>query len=158
MKRNLSLIAGIAACALLVPMLSVGLQKADEINRDAILANPQCQQNYDKYEPDREIVEALKPKLGSEMKIDVYLGLWCPDSRNHVPPFIKILDVAGSGAAVRYFGVPKKPTRDTKYYVKEMKVERVPTFIIYRGGNEIGRIVEKPKSGMLEDMLDIVAR
>jgi len=34
----------------------------------------------------------------------------------------------------------------------------VPTFIFYRGGGEIGRIVENPKAGMIEDFMEIVFR
>ena len=158
MRRTLFLIVGGAAAALLLPILSARRQKADEVNRDAIFANPQWQEKYDKYEPQRDMIDALKPKLGNDMKIDVYLGLWCPDSRNNVPPFIMILDVAGSNVPVRYFAVPRKPSRDVKYYVEEMQVERVPTFIFYRGGKEIGRIIENPKTGMLEDMLDVVMK
>ena len=113
---------------------------------------------YDKYEPAADMIDLLKAKLGADLKIDVYLGLWCPDSRNNVPPFIKILDQAGSNATVRYFGVPRKVSKDVKYYVEDMKVERVPTFIFYRDGNEIGRIIENPKTGMLEDTMDIVLK
>jgi len=40
--------------------------------------------------------------------------------------------------------------------VEELKVERVPTFIFYRAGTEIGRIVENPTRGILEDFLAIV--
>jgi len=153
MRHSLLLIA-----LLLLPIFSAGRQKADEVNRDAIFANPQWQEKYDKYAPKGEMIDALKPILGSDMKIDVYLGLWCPDSRNNVPPFIKILDVAAATLPVRYFAVPRKASRDIKYYVEEMQVERVPTFIFYRGGKEIGRIIENPKAGMLEDMFDIVAK
>ena len=155
MKRTLFVVA---AAALLLPIVSIGRQKPEEITRDMIFANPQWQEKYDKYNPAADMIDALKAKLGTDMKIDVYLGLWCPDSRNNVPPFIKILDIAASNVPVRYFGLPRKASRDVKYYFEEMQVERVPTFIFYRGGKEIGRIIENPKTGMLEDMLDIVLK
>ena len=158
MRHSLFLIAVVVAAALLLPILSAGRQKTDEVNRDAIFANAQWQEKYDKYEPKMEMIDALRPRLGSDVKIDVYLGLWCPDSRNNVPPFIKILDVAGSNVPIRYVAVPRKASRGVKYYVEAMQVERVPTFIFYREGKEIGRIIENPKTGMLEDMLDIVMK
>jgi len=37
-----------------------------------------------------------------------------------------------------------------------LKVERVPTFIFFRDGREIGRIVENPKTGMVEDFMEIL--
>jgi hypothetical protein len=142
--------------ALLFPLISIGGQATEELTKDKILATPEWQQRYDKAEPDPNMVNDLKTKFGPDMKIDVYLGLWCPDSRNNVPPFLKFLDRLGTGVPVRYFGVPRKASRDVKYYVEEMNVEKVPTFIFYRDGKEIGRIIENPKSGLIEDIMDIV--
>jgi hypothetical protein len=158
MKRNL-FIAVAVGVALLLPILSVARQAAEAITRDKILANGQeWKDKYDKYEPPAELLNNLKGMIGSNLKIDVYLGLWCPDSRNNVPPFIKILDHLGVTIPVRYFGVPRKASKDVKYYVEEMDVQKVPTFIVYRDGKEIGRIVENPKESMLADFMAIVAK
>ncbi len=40
--------------------------------------------------------------------------------------------------------------------VKPFDVERVPEFIFYRDGKEIGRIVESPKETLEKDMLKIL--
>lgn len=158
MKRNLFIAVAMGA-VLLFPLVSVGRQVAEEITREKVLANGQeWKDKYDKYEPPADMLNDLKGMLGPSMKIDVYLGLWCPDSRNNVPPFIKILDRLGARIPVRYFDVPRKASRDVKYYVEEMDVEKVPTFIVYRDGKEIGRIVENPKANMLVDFMDIVAK
>ena len=143
---------------LLFPILLSGMQATEELARDKVLATQGWQQKYDAYDPAAEMIDALKSKLGPNTKIDVYLGLWCPDSRNNVPPFIKILDRVGANMVVRYFGSPRKASRDVQYYVEEMKVEKVPTFIVYRDGQEIDRIIENPKVGMLEDLMDILFR
>jgi len=156
MKSRLCVFAAVAV-ALLVPLVSAHGQTAEEITKEKILTSaPAWQEKYDQYDPQAEMVDALKTKLGPNMKVDVYLGLWCPDSRNNVPPFLKILDRVGTGVPVRYYNVPRKASRDVKFYVEEMNVERVPTFIFYRDGKEIGRIIENPKTGMLEDLMDIL--
>jgi len=156
MKPGLSTVVS-AAAALLFPLVSAGGQTAEEITREKILATGQeWQQKFDQYQPDSGMVEALKSKPGAGMGIDVYLGLWCPDSLDNVPPFIKIIDRLGTGMTVRYFSLPKKADKTIQYFVEELKVERVPTFIFYRDGKEIGRIVENPETGMLEDFMDIV--
>jgi hypothetical protein len=158
MQRSLFRAVAIGV-SLLFPPISVRGQTAEEINKEQILANgKEWQEKHDRYEPAADMLDALKAKLGADMKIEVYLGLWCPDSRNNVPPFIKILDGLGTGLPVRYFSVPRKANKDVKYFVEELKVERVPTFIFYRGGGEIGRIVENPKAGMIEDFMEIVFR
>jgi len=158
MKRSLFL-AVVAGAAFLLPLAPLRGQTAEEITREKILANGQeWQEKHDKYEPPADMVDALKTKFGADMKIDVYLGLWCPDSRNNVPPFIKILDLVGTNVPVRYVGVPRKASKDVKYYVEDMKIEKVPTFIFYREGKEIGRIVENPKTTLIEDIMEIVFR
>ena len=156
MKRGITAVS-VAVAALLVSLLAIGGFAAEEVTRDKILSTgKEWQEKYDQYQPEADMVEALKAKLTADTKIDVYLGLWCSDSRNNVPPFIKILDRLGSAVPVRYLDVPRKAGKEVKYFVEELRVERVPTFILDRGGKEIGRIVENPKLGLLEDLMEIV--
>jgi len=122
-----------------------------------LAAGPQWQENYDKFKPGSERIEALRSKLGKGLKIEVYLGLWCPDSQNHVPAFVKILDQVGGPVPVRYFSVWKKPSPQIRYYADKARVERIPTFIFFRDEREIGRIVENPKIGLCEDMIAILS-
>jgi thiol-disulfide isomerase/thioredoxin len=156
MKRNLCALMMIGA-ALLSPLFLIGRQGPEELAREKILAtSAEWQQKFDDFQPVADMVEAIKPKLGANESIEVYLGLWCPDSRNHVPTFLKFLDKLGTSVPVRYFGLPRKASKDVKYYFEEKQVEKVPTFIFFRDGKEIGRIIEKPKTGIVEDILDIV--
>jgi hypothetical protein len=73
-----------------------------------------------------------------------------------VPPFLKILDSTGVPVRVRFLSVQRKPVKTIQYYVDSVQVERVPTFIFYRGDAEVGRIVENPKARLEEDMLAII--
>ncbi len=156
MKRALSF-AMLVALVFPFPVAVFGRQSAEEITKDKILGNGQeWKDKYDKYDPPADILSALKSKVDEHMKIDVYLGLWCPDSRNNVPVFLKIMDGLGVEILIRYLAVPRKANRTDKYYVESMDVEKVPTFIFYRDGKEIGRIKENPKTSMIDDMLDIV--
>lgn len=126
------------------------------IDRSEILQDPEWKKVYDDYIPDAELIATLKNKA-PEMTIDVYLGLWCSDSMDHVPVFLKIADALDSaGLQVRLYGVERKADPEQKYYVEERQVERVPTFIICSGGEEKGRIVETPKLSILEDLLAIL--
>jgi len=156
MKSCLSTLVS-AAAAILLSLVSAGGQVPEEITREKILAAGQdWQQKYEQYQAAPDMLEAVKSKLGAGVRIDVYLGLWCPDSLNNVPQFIRIIDRLGAGVIVRYFSLPKKAGKEVKYFIEELKVERVPTFILYRGDKEIGRIVENPKAGMIEDFMDIL--
>jgi len=138
--------------------LSMQLPGIEKIDKDKILATSQeWKDNYLNYRVDNSFLETLKAKIGENLKIDVYLGTWCPDSLNNVPKFIKIIDAAAAdNLPVNYYNVERKPSKEVKYFVEELKVERVPTFIFYRDGKEIGRIVENPKNSLLEDFLEII--
>ena len=141
-------------CGLLFASFCAWGQQA--IDRSEILLDPEWKKIYADYVPDSERIAALK-NMAAEVTIDVYLGLWCGDSKEHVPVFLKIVDALDTaGLQVRWYGVGRKADPEQKYYVEEREVERVPTFIICSGGEEKGRIVETPKLSILEDMLAII--
>ncbi len=141
---------------ILIAVFAAGFA-AEKIDRVKILEDDEWRQNYAAYEPDQAILEILKTKIGDNLKIDVYLGFWCGDSRNNVPVFLKIIDgIESDTLKIDYYSVERKPTKETQYFVEELKIERVPTFIFYRDGKEIGRIIENPKKNMLDDFLEIV--
>jgi hypothetical protein len=129
-------------------------QKA--VNRADILLNPEWKKIYDDYKPDTQLIENLKNRA-PELKADVYFAYWCDDSKNHVPVFLKILDALQVPEfKVNFYEVEKKATADQKFYVEDMMVEKVPTFIFYANDFELGRIVENPKNSILQDMMIIV--
>jgi hypothetical protein len=131
-------------------------QKA--VNKADILLNPEWKKIYDAYNPDAVLIASLKNKA-AELKADVYFAYWCDDSKNHVPVFLKILDTINVPEfKVNFYEVEKKATPDQKYYVADLEIEKIPTFIFYNtvNGFELGRIVENPKNSILQDMVIIV--
>ena len=128
-----------------------------KIEGEKILSHKEWKQVYSDYKVDDSLVETIKLKAEENIRIDVYLAFWCGDSEVNVPKFMKILDkVNNKKLLVNYYTVERKPDKNTKYYVKELKVERIPTFIFYRDDKEIGRIIENPKKDMTEDFLEII--
>lgn len=146
-------VMGVSLVLFLSPLLT-GMEKID---KNKILATGQeWKDNYMRYRVDESLLDTLKAKIGDNLKIDVYLGTWCSDSLNNVPKFIKIIEAAAENLPVNYYNVKRKPSSDVKYYVEDLKVERVPTFIFYRDDKEIGRIVENPTNSLIEDFLEII--
>jgi hypothetical protein len=144
----------LAAVAALFLVFPPGLP--EKISREKVLdSEKEWRESYDSYRAEPELLELLKTRLDDHTRIDVYLGLWCPDSRTNVPPFVRIIDDLKSPAAVNYYALERKPSMDVKYYVEEVHVERVPTFIVYRDDKEIGRIIENPKVTILDDLIQI---
>ena len=110
---------------------------------------------YIEYEPDAFIVEQIKD-LSDSIDIQIFMGTWCSDSRREVPRFLKILDeMIFEQNKLQIINVnrqKKSPTQEEK----DKNIEFVPTFIIIKNGNEIGRIVEFPIITLENDFLSIL--
>jgi hypothetical protein len=149
----------IVACMLVtVNFFCLADVPVNEIGREKVLSGEEWKANYDAFMPDAGRIQKIREKLGKNLRIDIYLGLWCSDSRNNVPPFIRIMDAVAAPVPVRFFNVQRKPVKTMQYFSEKFRVERVPTFIFYRDNAEIGRIVENPKVGLMDDMLAILSR
>jgi len=141
---------------LILILMNVSAWGQKAVNKADILLNPEWKKIYDAYKPDAELIENLKNKA-PELKADVYFAFWCDDSKNHLPVFIKIMDTLNVPEfKVNYYEVDKKVDAGQKYYVEDMEVEKVPTFIFYANDFEMGRIVENPKNSLLQDIMIIV--
>ena len=112
-------------------------------------------QEYNNYTADFDIANQLKNKL-EDLEIVIILGSWCHDSKIQVPRFLKLLDgIDFPEEQLVMIGVDSKKnarTLDIDIY----EIERVPTFIFYRNGQTIGRIIENPVKSLEADMLKIV--
>ena len=110
---------------------------------------------YDIYNVDTLTAEKLAGKL-KNVNIEIVMGTWCSDSRREVPRFFKILDYLkypSDSVKIIAVGRDKKGRADE---TKNLDIELVPTFIFYRDGKELGRIVESPKVSLEKDMAKIL--
>lgn len=89
--------------------------------------------------------------------VTIFLGTWCGDSRREVPRFWKAVDLAGVDApfAIHYIGVDRQK-KEPSAPVTNNDIRYVPTFIVYREGREVGRIVEESPNGIEKDLLALL--
>jgi hypothetical protein len=107
---------------------------------------------YRDYEPDRAVLNQLKLKKEG-IDILIVLGTWCSDSQEQVPRFLKILDkIRFDKNEVQMICVSREKEAG-EIDVKLYNIEKVPTFIVYRKGREIGRIIETPYMTLEKDLL-----
>jgi len=111
---------------------------------------------YRYYQPDISTVYALRPIL-VEISITVVLGTWSEDSRKHIPHFFKIMDMM-KGYDNYHLVCAEHNAKGGAVSVSGLNIAKVPTFIIYRKGIEIGRIIEKPKESLEKDLLAIIVK
>ena len=112
--------------------------------------------HYNNYNISKKDLKSLK-KLLKKVDIKVFFGTWCGDSQKQVPIFFKILDaVHFNNQNITLIGVDRN--RKTPDNLQEgLDIQRVPTFIFYKNGTEIGRIVEYPIKSIETDMIRILS-
>ncbi len=110
------------------------------------------------YQPKPEAVETLK-KTGDPVLIETYFGSWCSDSKAHVPALFKILDLADNPLLqVNYTAIPRDKAERSRFIPEGRAIDKLPTFVVFLNGREIGRIVETPARSMEEDLAALLRR
>ncbi len=115
--------------------------------------------NYDFYKPNPKLVKKSKRKL-KNIEIQIFMGTWCGDSRREVPRFYKVLDALKFDMnKVELVNLSNKKGMYKQSPTGEEKgkfIHRVPTFIVYKEGKEIGRIVESPITSLEMDLAQML--
>jgi thiol-disulfide isomerase/thioredoxin len=113
------------------------------------------EEGYQEYEVNKKHLKQLKP-LAEDLEVKVFLGTWCPDSKEHVPHFVKIADqLSLPSSAIQFYGLDKEKKMPSDKE-EEYDIAYVPTFILKKNGKTIGRIVESPDQSLERDMLDLL--
>ena len=114
---------------------------------------------HDAYLVNDRIIEKLKDSL-NQYTIKVFFGSWCGDSKRELPRFYKILEkVNFSENQLEVIAVDQ--TKEAYKQApngeeKGLNIHRVPTFIFYKDGKEVNRIVESPVQTLERNMLSII--
>ncbi len=111
---------------------------------------------YKNYHPDKSKCKAIGQKINST-EITVVFGSWCGDSKMQVGRFFKILDASGYRHKVKLIAVTRR-LKAGNVDIAPLNIRRIPTFIIYDQGKEIGRIVESPKTTLEGDLAAILTK
>jgi hypothetical protein len=110
------------------------------------------EQYYDLYEPDKAVLSELRTRQQG-IEILVVLGTWCSDSQEQVPKFFKIMDkIRFDKKSLQLICVDREKKAGDVDLVN-YNIEKVPTFIVYCKGREVGRIIETPYMTLEKDLL-----
>lgn len=101
------------------------------------------------YQPDPNAVHAFE-KVDQPVTLTVVLGTWCGDSKEYVPHLLKTLDLAANEKISVNFVALRRGFRDRPGFADEFAITRVPTVIVERHGEELGRFVETPTGESIE--------
>ncbi len=112
--------------------------------------------NYENYSVNEDVIEKLKPLL-KNVTIKAFMGTWCKDSQEQIPVFYKALDNADFNYANLELIAVNRSKKKTYNSQRAFKIKRIPTFIFYRNGIEIGRFVEYPRESVEADIFKIMS-
>jgi tetratricopeptide (TPR) repeat protein len=133
-----------------------------KINKDGLSSEGYSEwflKNHEDYKANTEVIQQFEEAL-KEYTITAFMGTWCGDSKREVPRFYNILEaaqfpldrltlIAVSGNRNNYKQSPGGEEEG-------LSIHRVPTFIFYKNGQEINRIVESPVETFEADIAAIV--
>lgn len=112
-------------------------------------------------EPDAEAAQALLA-VEPGATVTVYLGTWCSDSKRELPRLWRALDDAGVfdeaelPFELEYVAVDRDKVEPSGR-AAAAGVDYVPTFVVRRGGEEVGRMVEESEAGIEHDLLALLS-
>lgn len=88
--------------------------------------------------------------------VTVFLGTWCSDSRRELARLWRALDDAGAElTGLFYIGVDRGKEQPGEW-LEGIGLEYVPTIVVRREGQEVGRIVEESPGGIERDLLALL--
>lgn len=103
---------------------------------------------HDHYTPDAKVVEQLR--VAKPARVTIVFATWCGDSKRAVPRLLKALHAANNPLLqVELYGIGPEFLTPLEY-VRDARLTNVPTMIVERGRNELGRVVETPATATVE--------
>ena len=112
--------------------------------------------NYDLYQLDKSAINSLKEHLNG-VTIKGFMGTWCGDSKRETPHFYKVLEAADFNFKNLELITVNRSKKTPDNLQENYNIIRVPTFIFYKNGKEIGRYVEYARESIEKDILAIVS-
>jgi len=110
---------------------------------------------YEDYAVNDSLIKLISKKL-RKYNIIIVFGSWCSDSEQQVPRFYKILDHSKFKESHLKIIAVNRSKSTMEVDIEDLNIERVPTFIVYKKGKEVGRIIETPIDNLEEDLWKIV--
>lgn len=109
------------------------------------------------YKPAEADMVFLQKHL-SGYEVVTFMGTWCDDSQNLVPKLLKVLAAADYPMHQHtMYGVDR--TKQAKYTeAKFYEISRVPTIILLKDNQEVGRITESVNKSIEADLRAIIEK
>ena len=108
-----------------------------------------------KYSLDKKVLDSIATDF-SGLQVKIILGTWCSDSRKQFPRFMAMLDYLKASPEQYQIIAVNRNKNAVTMPIDQLNVLLVPSFIIFKGDEELGRIIESPVESLEEDFLKII--
>lgn len=114
------------------------------------ISAPEYETN-DWYEPAAPALKKINE--AGELEFVTFHGPWCKDCQYSIPVFNRIMTyVTNDKIKVTVATVDKETRKDNAGLCEKYDIKKVPSWVILRGGKEIGRIIENFTTSFDEDV------
>lgn len=130
------------------------------ITADTLLAQyPAFAAEYAAYQVSAADISTLQslPDL-SDVQLLVLFGSWCHDSEREVPRMLKLLQHSGVALNTIALQAVDRQKQHPDGLQQTYALQYTPTIIVLRDGQELGRIIERPKQSLAADLAQIINR
>lgn len=142
----------VALLAMLPAFAWAGKYHVGEIGPDAILENQMFAKFLGDITFEPQVIEQLNA-MPDNISIKVFFGQWCHDSQRELPRIIELSSQLDAEKFNFWYYALNTQKSDPKGLAKAHKIRRTPTMIIYRDGEEVGRILEFPRKNWPADII-----
>lgn len=112
---------------------------------------------YNEYIVETKKLNDVKGAI-NDFEIGTFMGTWCGDSKREVPRLYKILEAVDYPThKMKMYGVNRQKKSANGEEIGK-NISHVPTIIFYKDGKEVGRIVESPVTGYLEEDIAMIVK
>ncbi len=131
------------------------LGKINLANLQTSSVTPWFNKAFDQVAIDNQKAKDLKP-FAKDLKIKVFMGSWCSDSKRELPPFFKMLAAMDFDQDhLEMFAMSEEKTTPSNFE-KGLEIYKIPTIIFFKNGEEINRFVELPVTTLESDIQKII--
>lgn len=139
---------------------SAHLQDRDltgHLTRSMLDAVPGWAEERNGYTPD-PVVTATIGRLAANVDMTLFIGTWSQESQQEAPRILKIVDDAGLPESTLSIVGLDKSRKDDAGLADKWRIESVPTLLLSRGEQELGRVVGRPTETPEDDIAHILVR
>jgi len=116
-------------------------------------------EKFNKHKDDVTYTEAQLARLAKfkePITVKVFFGEWCHDSYRETPRLIRLFEQLNQDNFKVWFYALDIKKSDPLGLAREANIRRTPTIIIYRGEQEVGRILEVPRMDWASDIAGLL--